>query len=582
MLRFAKILFQCVIIAMFLVAGNVHAQSWGWLISAGGDVSDKATDIDIDNNGNQYVCGYYNSGTSGNDVSFGAISPIQDFGKEGFLAKVDTAGNWLWVQSAPGGWDERVLGMCVDRVNNYVYATGTCWYNTTFGGCTSTVFPGGGDNIFISKFDLSGNCQWMVGCGGTYDDHGFDVVTDKPGNIYVTGFVGDTYGAGGLSATFGPINIPIPIGDSLGFVAKLDPAGNFQWVRTFQATDGERDNRIAIDSLANVYIVGGFWGTKPFGSLSATSNGGRDIFVIKYDNAGNLIWLRTTGSTLDDRANSVCVDKYENVYVTGEFRDKVIFGTDTLNNNGGPGGRDVFVARMSNTGNWIWASKGGSNAGSDRGNRITSNQQGTLFVTGQYKGNASFGPHDIFNTTDSVEIFVAAIDTAGKWKWALPAGGTKEDRGNGIVADDSCNLYTTGFYQSSCDFGAQNLTALGRKDIYVAKIYNACVTVTPPPPPPPPPPSVAECDPNVPNIFSPNHDNINEELLVEGTCISELTLSIFNRWGKEIYTFDTPDDKWNGTINGKPASEGVYYYIGEMKLDNGDTEKLKGFITLVR
>lgn len=476
----ASLLIRNSLILLFVIISvHVQSQDWSWVATAGGDQSDKALDIDIDKYGNQYICGYYNSGTSTSDPSFGIINPPKDFGKEGYVAKIDSMGNWQWVRSAMGGWDERALGLCVDRENDFVYVTGTCWNYTDFGSCAGATFPGSGDNIFVGKFDLSGTCQWLIGAGGSYDDHGFDLVTDKQGNIFLTGFIGDTYAMGGIVAQFGTINVPIPIGDSLGFVAKINPAGAFQWVRTFEATDGERDNRIAIDTIGNIYVTGGFRGTKPFGPITATSFGGRDIFVLKYDSMGNQLWLKTAGGLLDDRGNSVTVDIEQDIYITGELRDVVVFGSDTVNNNGGPNGRDIFVAKLTREGAWVWAKKAGSNNGSDRGNRIVANKQDLLFVTGQFRGNASFGAADtLINVGDSVQIYVAAIDTAGKWQWAIQAGSSIEDRGNGIAVDDSCNIYTTGYYELTASFGSMNITSTGKKEIYVAKIPSACIYST--------------------------------------------------------------------------------------------------------
>ena len=132
---------------------------------------------------------------------------------------------------------------------------------------------------------------------------------------------------------------------------------------------------------------------------------------------GNQLWLKTAGGLLDDRGNSVAIDIEQNAYITGEFRDVVVFGTDTVNNNGSPNGRDIFVAKLTPEGAWVWAKKAGSNNGSDRGNRIAANKQDLLFVTGQFRGDASFGAADtLINVGDSVQIYVAAIDTAGKTK----------------------------------------------------------------------------------------------------------------------------------------------------------------------
>lgn len=543
----------------FLTPFVSNAQTWDWIATAGGDGSDKALDLDIDKYGNSYICGYYNSGTSSNDPSFGIINPPLDFGKEGYVAKIDSSGNWQWVRAAMGGWDERTLGLCVDRVNDFVYATGTCWGYTDFGSCVGASFPSGGDNIFLAKFDLNGTCQWLLGAGGGSDDHGYDVVTDKLGNIYLTGLIGMYSNP----AVFGTISIPHPTGDSLGFVAKVSPAGAFQWVKTFQATDGERDNRIAIDTTGNVYVTGGFRGTKTFGPVSSTSFGGRDIFVLKFDSSGNQLWLKTNGSVLDDRGNSVTVDIEQDVYITGEFRDRVVFGTDTVNNNGGPDGRDIFVAKMrKEDGSWVWAKKAGSNKGSERGNRIAANKQDLVFVTGQFRGDGAFGAADtLWNPSDSVQIYVAAIDTAGKWQWAVQAGSTIEDRGNGIAVDDNCSIYTSGYFELTATFGTTNVTSTGKKEIYVAKIPSACVYNTV---------GVSETEHFESVLFYPNPSNGNVTIEL-GKMYDNLTMQIHNIVGQSIQTKTYQSvDKLDISIEG---ANGIYFV--RLISKNGDAVVLK-------
>lgn len=478
-----------ILVVFFLQAMFGFAQTWQWASRAGGVGSDKANDIDIDANGNTYIGGYYNVGQPGSYTpTFGVIVPPNTnpnpWGKEGFLAKIDKYGNWQWVKSAVGGYDERVLGVCVDKANNYVYATGTKWvdispwHTITFGTCSFTANPTAtSDDIFVGKFDLAGNCQWLIGAGGDGDDHGFDLVTDRQGNIFLTGFISNQF-ASQSNSVFGSFTINIPAGDSVSFVAKILPNGIFQWVQTFDGCDGERDNRIAIDSLNNVYIAGGFHGTKAFGTTTLTSsNNSRDVFVIKYDQFGNHIWSKRAGGLFDDRANAITVDATtQKIYVTGEFRDYAYFDLDTINNNGSAAGRDIFVAKMNTAGNWLWAKKAGSKSGDERGNGICTNKKGNIFVTGQFVDTAKFGPIVtlISNPTTTVDAFVGAIDSLGKWQWALKGGGINEDRGNSIACDDSCNLYSAGYYEGAVSFGSNNLAAYGKKDIYVARITNAC------------------------------------------------------------------------------------------------------------
>jgi hypothetical protein len=471
---------------IFFLSLTISGQTWQWASRAGGIGSDKASDIAIDKNGNSYIGGYYNVGQPASSTpTFGTILPnntsIGAFGKDGFLAKIDKNGNWLWVRAAIWNWDERVLGVHVDEINNAVYACGTGWAGSTlkFGSCTpigaSSFYR---DQAFIGKFDLNGNCLWTRQFGAyDGDDHCFDIVTDSQANVYATGFISNQSTVT-VNATFGSFTFSVAPMDSVSVLTKLSPAGVFQWVRRFWGCDGERDNRIAVDSSGNVYVAGGFYGTKAFGTTTLTSsNNSRDIFVIKYDKNGNHIWSKRAGGIMDDRANGITVDKTtQKIYVTGEFRDYAYFDLDTINNNGGPGGRDIFVAKMNTSGNWLWAKKAGSKDGDERGNGICSNNKGNIFVTGQFKDTAKFGATiNLISNLDTVpDIFVAAIDSLGKWQWALKGGSLNEDRGTAIACDDSCNLFCAGYYEGTAGFSSNTLSPYGKKDIYAGRIVNAC------------------------------------------------------------------------------------------------------------
>src|ERR1043165_6085660 len=100
-----------------------RSQTFQWAKQGGGPLSDKSQAIDVDDNGNSYIGGFYNVGQpAAVTITFGGINPQTNWGKEGFLAKVDKNGNYLWLKEVISGYDERVLGVHVDRVNNFVYA----------------------------------------------------------------------------------------------------------------------------------------------------------------------------------------------------------------------------------------------------------------------------------------------------------------------------------------------------------------------------------------------------------------------------------------------------------------------------
>ena len=85
-----------------------------------------------------------------------------------------------------------------------------------------------------------------------------------------------------------------------------------------------------------------------------------------------------------------------------------------------------------------------------------------------------------------------------------------------------------------------------------------------------------------PNVFTPNGDGINDEFRVAYKSIIEFDCWIFNRWGSKLYHWTDPQKGWDGTINGKPAHEGAYFYVIKALGSDGIKYTLKGDINLLR
>ena len=86
----------------------------------------------------------------------------------------------------------------------------------------------------------------------------------------------------------------------------------------------------------------------------------------------------------------------------------------------------------------------------------------------------------------------------------------------------------------------------------------------------------------VPNVFTPNNDGSNDEFFIETSFVSSIDLIILNRWGQVVYQTSNLTSKWDGQINGKEASDGVYFYIYEAVGINGDVLSGHGNLTLIR
>ena len=185
MTRLLSLLFIC-----FTVVA--YSQTFDWLVTGGGDLSDKGTTVVIDADGNSYITGYYNE-----EADFGPLNTGFSFekSKEVFVAKLDPNGNYLWVRNGLNYYDDRGLGLCVDPSGNS-YVTGTCWGGLEFGPLSVYNSTSYTDQIFVTKIDPNGNIIWMKNAGVDFaavfpycDDHGLDLVSDSQGNIYVTGFL---------------------------------------------------------------------------------------------------------------------------------------------------------------------------------------------------------------------------------------------------------------------------------------------------------------------------------------------------------------------------------------------------------
>ncbi len=174
-------------------------------------------------------------------------------------------------------------------------------------------------------------------------------------------------------------------------------------------------------------------------------------------------------------SQSIAVDDDGNSYITGVFYDVAWFGNTTLISIGGPADPDVFVAKLDTAGGWVWAVRGGGYVG-DSGYGIAVDEQGNSYVTGHFMWSASFGSFSL-TSQGSADVFVAKLDTDGNYLWAVSGGGSQPDYVCDIAVDGSGNTYLTGDFEGSATFGEDTVTSLGNVDVFIAKLDTSGVWV---------------------------------------------------------------------------------------------------------
>ncbi len=329
------------------------------------------------------------------------------------------------------------------------------------------------------------NYQWAKSIGGTSVDYGYSIVLDDTDNVYVTGSFR-------LTADFDP-GPDTAVLTSAGwydiFFAKYSSSGDYIWAKSLGGTSEDIGNSIALDDSGNIYVAGYFRLTADFdpGTGSAdtaylTGAGWEDIFFAKYSNSGDYIWAKSLGGPFEaDIGNSIALDDSGNVYLTGYFRDTADFdpgpGTANLISAGNP---DIFFAKYSSSGNYIWAKRLGGTF-DDYGLSMALDDTGNVYITGYFEGTVDFDPGPGTASLTSAgypsvtrsDIFFAKYSSSGNYLWAKSLGGIGWDESTSIALDGTGNVYVTGYFQITADFdpgpGTANLTSAGNWDIFFAK-----------------------------------------------------------------------------------------------------------------
>ena len=312
-----------VFVAKYDASGSVL-----WAKKAGGTLLDQGRSIALDSNGNTYVTGWF-TGTA----SFGGKTLTSSEDDDIFVAKYDASGAVLWAKKAGGTNSEAGRSIAVDGSGN-AYVAGGFEDTASFGGTTLT--SSGQIDIFVAKYDASGNVLWAKKAGGTSFDNGVDIALDGNGNTYVTGSFRGTASFGGTTLTSSGI-------DDI-FVAKYHASGNVLWAKKAGGISSDKGSGIAVDGSGNAYVTGLFWDTASFGGSSLTSSGQTDIFVVNYNASGNVLWAKKAGGTTREGGYGIAVNSSGNAYVTGRFKDTANFGGTTLTSSGGS--RDIFIAKL--------------------------------------------------------------------------------------------------------------------------------------------------------------------------------------------------------------------------------------------
>lgn len=375
-----------------------------------------------------------------------ALEMPQDQFESFFVAKLDACGKALWTREIPTDKHGRGFGVTFDGQGNVVV-----------GGYSK--FPE--YDIVVSKLDPDGNVLWTRSFDAAGPQTAFGITTDASDDILITGVMtGDV--------TFDNGHTLHEEISTTAFIAKLSPAGDTIWAKSFAAVSQGRG--IATDSEGNVIVTGFFEGTIDLGGGPLLAQFGSDMFLAKFTATGDHIWSTSFASAADSTSLGVAVDSADAVLFTGTFHHSVDLGGGPIP---GTTHESTFLGKFSAAGEHVWSRAiGGAPEAYTVGNGIAVGTDDTVIVGGWFAKTLTLCGEPLV-ASGFADVFVAKFDASGACLTSQRFGGQYDDRATSVGFSPGGSAVLTGYFGAhGFDFNSMHVTtnsevSLGGSNLFV-------------------------------------------------------------------------------------------------------------------
>jgi hypothetical protein len=478
-----KIIFAISSFAFANLQINAQGLSYQWTKQFGATNTASVKKSITDGSGNIYSIGDFygtvdfDSGTGITNLTSGGQSDV-------FVLKTDASGVFNWAFKIGSAQFESASSITLDNAGQLAI---TGKYRTTvdFDPSASTFnlsSVSASYDGFIATYSAGGNFINAITLGGSLQS---DVVIDAKFNAN-----NDLFVVGNFEGTvdFDPSvisNTLTSIGGSDAFFASYTSSLTLNWVHAIATPSNDIISALAIDASNDIIITGGFSGTCDFNPSVATTTltaiANYDIYVAKYDMAGNYIFCFTIGtanSVWGDVANCIAVNSLNEIIIGGYYGPATIDFDPSLTTASVSQSsfyQHAFIAKYTDAGTYQWAKPISSNyctgAAANTLNVTTNND---ILIGGVYSGSlqpqGAFGPYA--GNAGSNDLFLISYSNNGTYLYDHTFGGIGSDVLNSIDIK-ATEVIISGAFGSNVDFDfsvtTNSLTAVGSTDGYVAK-----------------------------------------------------------------------------------------------------------------
>lgn len=458
------------ILLSFIFCFSTYSQNilWKFHVSGSGDVVPNKSIVDKNND--IYIVGRF-SGT----LSCGNVSLISQGGYNIFLLKFNNNGNILWGKQIGGtdaSYTDIIYGLSLSLDGNSIYLAGIYGGNCKFDE-NNTLTSTGNYDSFISNYDANGNLIWVKNIGGTGDTYQrvTDLKMDLSENLILCGtfqtniiFPGSSY----IPVVKYPVN---------GFIAKLDPSGNY--ISSNVIPIKYAGNSLPSIDLSNsdYYFSGNFKDSTLF-DVGATYDKTTSMVLYKCDKNLNGQWLRKATGNNSNFFSSCSLDKDENIYANGYFLSDTltvdstaILKANKLGINHSHNKYDIFISKYDSKGNLLWFNTlGGIN--NDQLYKLYCNDTTTL-ISGYFGEDMTLSNGKTLKNNGGNDVFGLVMDKNANLIYSITAGGTGNDVGEAAAIDHNGNYILVGDFYSPVlylsDKDTLHNTTTSTRDMFIVK-----------------------------------------------------------------------------------------------------------------
>jgi len=268
----------------------------------------------------------------------------------------------------------------------------------------------GNNDVWVTKLSATNAIEWQKSYGGTDDDWAESIKQTTDGGYIITGFSASNNG-----------DVTVNHGSGDFWTIKINSFGFIQWQKSFGGSFNERAYSVKETTDAG-YIIAGLSGSID-GDLTGNPGtaGDYNVWVIKLDVTGTILWKKLLGGTKSEYAYSI------NQTTDGGY---VLCGESSSNDgdiSANKGNRDFLIVKLNPTGDTEWLKTYGG-ANDDYAINISQTTDGGYIVA----GSSSSGDGDITHNNAGEGIWILKLNPTGDLQWQKSLGGSSTDEGTDI------------------------------------------------------------------------------------------------------------------------------------------------------